>query len=67
MIPWEMWQVPLMVHLQSDVSLNLKNITKELTPLCGKHMRFHYINQSKFCAVLLKKKHDSIGDYRRLL
>jgi hypothetical protein len=56
MIPWEMWQVPLMVHLQSDVSLNLKNITKELTPLCGKHMRFHYINQYEFCAVLLKKK-----------
>jgi hypothetical protein len=53
LIPWEMWQVPLMVHLQSDVSLNLKNITKELTPLYGKHNELLYINQSEIlCSAL---------------
>jgi hypothetical protein len=32
MIPWEMWQVPLMVHLQSRRSFYLKIMTKELPP-----------------------------------
>jgi hypothetical protein len=38
MIPWEMWQVPLMIHLQSEMSVYLKIMTKELPP-CAESIR----------------------------